>query len=137
VVKFCAALAVFCLFMAVPWVQAQTGSEAIKIDGAALAKDYASDKKAADTKYKGKVLEVTGTLKSEGGIQSGVVVVDTGSKISIVCNFDKDGRADLERVRAKLRKGTKLVIRGTCKGSLSSFSVDLEKCKLLEPSPTK
>jgi hypothetical protein len=135
VVKFCTALVA--LSLTIPWLHAQTGTEAIKVDGATLAKDYASDVKAADKKYKGKVLEVNGTLKSEGGIQSGVVVVDTGSKISIVCNFDKDGRVDLDRVRAKLRKGTKLVIRGTCKGSLSSFSVDLEKCKLLDPSPAK
>lgn len=90
--------------------------EVISITAKQLFAAYDANEFAADEKYEGKLLEVSGKIDSIDtdilGTPYITLPVGPYSLFSVQCYFDRDEKANL----AKLKKGRNIVIRGTCDG---------------------
>ncbi len=105
----------------------------IAITSLALDQEYDDNELAADKKYKGKALIVTGAIKKiTRDDKPGKVTIElTGTAGSTVdCHFDRDKQAEL----GGLALGQEVTIRGTCKGKVRTF-VTLETCSLDQKPP--
>lgn len=94
----------------------------------ALSKAYESNSVSADAKYKGKYLEISGTVLRVGQRPPNKITVDIGTedRFMLQCDFlAKDSKTALESVSA----GDKIVIRGICRGNASGV-VALEECTI-------
>ncbi|MDB5311468.1 MAG: hypothetical protein JWO38_5670 [Gemmataceae bacterium] len=96
----------------------------------ALDKDYADNVVAADMKYKGKQLELTGKVARVARNKPGKVTlefkVEEGSTVD--CDFvGKDALAQLGAVKV----GQEVVVRGTCRGKGDEV-VTLDNCALVK-----
>ena len=96
----------------------------------ALHGEYDANEVAADGKYKGKTVEVTGTVKEIGkGAFGGQYVAFTLARnqfmTSVQCEFPTSAQTEL----AKLKKGQRVTIRGKCEGFLIK-TVRLDNCSL-------
>jgi hypothetical protein len=105
------------------------GGPAVAIDADALYGEFDANGVAADMKYKGKVLEVTGTIKAIEKPLYGGPQVELGSakyefRSTVDCEFPDSALVAL----ANLRKGQRLTIRGRYKGF--GVSVLLDHCVL-------
>ena len=84
----------------------------LQVDAAAMAKEYATDEKAADAKYLSKPTEVTGTISETEKNQDGgmMIVLATGDpSLGVQCSMrDKNVTA---------AKGEKITLIGTCTGN--------------------
>ena len=92
-----------------------SGDERIAVNAADLYKAYDNDEQAADARYKGRQLSVTGVveeIKLEG--EQGVVVDLQGGDFmdTVFCFFDDSQKPAV----AKLKKGQKVTINGTGDG---------------------
>jgi hypothetical protein len=107
----------------------QASSEpAIEITAVQLLEEYNNNKFAADEKYRGKVLVVTGMVTTIGQVLNPYVTIASESGydiISVQCEFDRSQKGEL----AKFGKGTKLKIKGVCKGEF--VNVMLEDCQIV------
>jgi|GEM_PF-1425081 len=101
---------------------------AVKVE--TLDNDYQDNVVSADTKYKGKLLEVTGVVARVVRNKPDRLTVELGDddRVMLVCDFlKKDGQTQL----AAIKKGDKVVIRGTCRGQ--GFGIPtLENCTLVK-----
>lgn len=100
----------------------------IEISAVKLFRDYDANEVAADEKYKGKTLAVTGII---GGIGNDVfndpyISLNIDILQDVNCYFDEDNKS----VISKLRKGQKVTIIGVCKGKSLNIMVRLSDCKL-------
>lgn len=95
---------------------APTPVQAIDITAAQLYKEYDENELAADDKYKGKILRVSGKVSSidQDILNSLYVTLETGDYniFSIQCYFDDSKRQQL----TALKKGGKATIIGRCDG---------------------
>lgn len=98
---------------------------AIEINAAQLYQEYNSNQVAADAKYKGKILSVSGTVNDIGDIIDAPYVILGTQQIplGIQCMFSKQD----EPLLAQISKGQSLRIQGKCDG-LSIVSVILSNC---------
>ncbi len=107
----------------------QTNSEPeIEISAVQLLKEYDNNKLAADEKYKGKMLIVTGMVTAVGQALKPYVTLASESGydiISVQCEFDRSQKGEL----AQFGKGSKLKIKGVCKGEF--VNVMLEECQIV------
>jgi hypothetical protein len=111
---------------------ASGGSSTLKFEANAIHAEYDANEVAADAKYKGKTLEVTGNVKEIGkGVFGGQFVAMTLSKnqfmASVRCEFPKSAEGEL----SKLSKGQRVTIRGKCEG-FTLDTVHLEGCTLVK-----
>lgn len=126
--------------------------DVLKVDAKTLLGDYTKDRKAADQKYKGKVLQVEGVVK--GLTKSVNLEGGTDTKLSVKCNFGSDtskaisdhnvaarlanSKAAVKKEPEKfkeIKRGTSVVIRGTC-NSVSGTTqkvVVLDNCEVIDP----
>ena len=84
-----------------------------------LYREYRSNEVAADEKYKGKILTVTGTVESVGKdiADTPYVAIKAGDVIgSVQCMFSEQYSSDL----ASLHKGDEVKIRGKCDGKFGN-----------------
>ncbi len=91
-----------------------------------LYADYQENDIAADYKYKGKKLAVTGVIEDIGTniLDDIYITLETGKAFrNIKCHINK-------KVAARLRRGQQVTVIGRCDGL--SFNVILEKCELWE-----
>jgi hypothetical protein len=115
------------------------GGADLKVNGDALAKEYADDKAKADARYKGKVIEVEGVAQAPTVQGDSATVTlgryqeapDKGFPNLVLATFPKP---EVEKV-AKLKDGQKVKVRGKCKGHLGN--VILDDCTLLEAGDAK
>lgn len=101
---------------------------AIEISAVQLLEEYNNNKFAADEKYKDKVLIVTGMVTAIGQVLKPYVTIASESGydiISVQCEFDRSQKGEL----AQFGKGTKLKIKGVCKGEF--VNVMLEDCQIV------
>lgn len=95
-----------------------------------LASDYISNEISADTKYKGKTLQVTGVIGTIAkGIGDQMYVTLKGPDnniVSIQCFFEKDQVGDLGTLAA----GQTITLQG--KGDGKSMNVIMNGCKLVK-----
>ena len=98
-----------------------------KFSAAALYNEFLHDENAANKKWAGKVIEVTGTILSlaENGEHSSISL-DAAPEGGINCGFLK---RDLPS-EAKLVKGEAITIKGKCTGFL--MDVNLVDCVLIK-----
>ena len=128
--KFVTIAAVSCLILgicffglpsrALPSADAQEGGE-LKVDAAQLSQDYKDNEVAANEKYKGKTLVVTGKVYR---ITTKDVELKGVSFYRIQCRIGAD---DTDKVK-KYKAGQELTIKGVCEGK-ASLGVALTKCK--------
>jgi len=91
----------------------------IKITASKLADEYDSNKIAADKKYKGKLLEVTGVISDIGTDIMGTpyYALETDKGYIVQCMVPK---ANIDEM-TEFKKGDGIVITRYCKGMLFSF----------------
>jgi hypothetical protein len=102
---------------------------AITVTADKLYEEYDANPLSADTKYKNKVLEVSGTVLRVDRDAFGRVAVEldaTGDGM-IRCEFPREAKDQLEKVQSK----AKVVIRGRCTGAAGKDKVKLENCVLV------
>lgn len=93
-----------------------------KLASAVLWNEYEENEVNADTKYKGKILEVTGMIDNIGtDITNTLYITLEGDDFvgSIQCFFNDKYKSDV----AKLTKGQKVTIRGRCEGKFLNVLV--------------
>lgn len=88
---------------------------AISVTAEQFAKDYEANEVAADEKYKGNIVEVTGIIKEIGKDVFGnlYVSLENGQDLSLLsvdCYFDDN----FDQQMASLSKGRQITIRGRC-----------------------
>src|SRR5262249_40636627 len=108
---------------------ADTGP-ATKVTANELAKAYGENVVAADGKYKGKTLEVSGDVLRVVRSKPGKVTVELDAEEGdglIRCDFPAKESQTLGAVKA----GLKVVIRGRCAGNVDEF-VTLDGCSLVK-----
>lgn len=102
--------------------------EAIKVTATKLAEDYDNNEIAADQKYKGKIVEITGTLKSIEAMLGSQFITIEGNQIlsDIQCFFDKSKESEL----AALQKNKSITVRGRVDGK--SLNVGVKECEIVK-----
>lgn len=99
----------------------------LTVSAVELIKDYAGGKDAADRKYKGKTVRVTGTVLGVKTNADGVTVVQLNGEGGrrVDC-----GIAAAAAARAKaLAAGQTATLQGECSGSHSEDSVSVDLCE--------
>lgn len=100
--------------------------EYIEVTAEQLIKDYDDNELLADDKYKGKWLIIDGYVSNISKVLDITsVTLNNGEEFSvneITCFFDKDNESQVK----KLEKGSKVKIKGKCKGK--GWNVEVEKC---------
>jgi hypothetical protein len=98
-----------------------------------LVRQYKDNAVAANKKYLGKVLEVTGKIKEIEDGKEGLCVNLKGIDIDVVeCRFAVKERDKI----ATLHRKEEVTVRGTCRGQMNRpwDDVRLVNCKLVKPS---
>lgn len=101
----------------------------IKVDAKKLNADYEANEVSADQQYKGKIVEVSGTIKDIGKdiLDDPYVSLESGNVIfTVQCMFDKSDSNQL----ASLTKAQKITLSGKVSGKLGNIII--KDCKILE-----
>lgn len=93
------------------------------VEAGALLKEYAADEDAANTKYLGKTIAVSGQVK-ESSTDAGTVKVmlDTGQDFGVYCTLDSLTR----HARTSFPVGENITLKGKCDGL--NLDVQLSRC---------
>jgi hypothetical protein len=121
-------------------LQAQAQAEAerrartVAVSAADLLMEYENDPAAADEKYVGKYLEITGIVErtGQGRFETPFVILqgdDENAKIKIECYFDLFYEQDQNQIK-RLRKGQTITVAGEYDGRVSN--VQLRECVLVK-----
>ena len=97
----------------------------VTVDAATLFKEYNADENAANAKYLGKTIAVTGKVKEAGkGGDGGQVKVtlDTGDEFAVICELD----ALSQHARTEFSPGETVTLKGKCDGL--NLDVQLSRC---------
>ena len=97
----------------------------VKVDAVTLYSEYETDDEAANAKYLGKIVEVSGTVRESTTDESGTVKVmlDSGSEMAgIICELDPLS----EHKRTTFQSGEQVKLKGKCDGFL--MDVVLTRC---------
>jgi hypothetical protein len=104
---------------------------ALPVTAEKLDRDYSANVVAADASYKGKVLEVSGTvvhvIRTTGPVRYTVELDTAGGVDPVGCNFRPADKGPL----ADIAGGQRVTVRGRCKG-LTDDGVILEDCLLVK-----
>ena len=95
----------------------------VKISASKLYKEYNENEIAADEKYKGKIIEVTGVIRDIGNdIMDNAYITLVGDEYfgDIQCYFNE------KSVVAKLSKGKRVTVIGSCSGLM--INVQINNC---------
>jgi hypothetical protein len=96
---------------------------AIPVTATQVMSDYSANEVAADAQYKGKLVEVSGTITTIGKdiLDTPYIALSTGgnSFFSIQCMFEKSDQAQL----ATLSKDTRIILRGRVSGKLGNIII--------------
>ena len=105
--------------------EVQAAGDAVAVTAADLDRAFETNELKAEADYKGKVLAVTGTIKTIVRDRPGVVVVElrAGPDSTVDCEFRRDAEGPL----AGRNIGDQITIRGKCKGRSRGW-VTLEHC---------
>lgn len=97
---------------------------AATIDAVTLLKEYSADESAANTKYLGKTIAVTGKVKEcakEEGSPS-KITLETGDEFGVICELD----ALSQHPRTDFPVGETVTFKGKCDGL--NLDVQLSRC---------
>lgn len=109
-------------------VPAKEPPQAIKVSASDLMAEYDANEIAADAKYKGKLLEVSGTISDIGKdiLDNPYIALKTQEAFSSVQCMLKDSEKDRA---SSLAKGTQIIVQGTDGGKL--LNVFVRDCVIL------
>lgn len=98
------------------------------VQAKALTKEYDENELAADGKYKGKTLAVSGKVSNIAETFGNVTASLEGHNavISVMCSFDASEKANV----AKLKKGGQATFVGTGDGMTGGMYAGLNNCKI-------
>lgn len=104
--------------------------KAVTVTAVQLYKDFDENPLSADTKYKNKVVEVTGEVArvEKAGFRQAIELQTEGNGI-VRCEFEHT--ADVEAQLEKVKVRQQVTIRGRCTGSQKGDSVKVEKSLLV------
>lgn len=114
--------------------------ETISISAGDLFDEYMANEVAADQKYKGRPLQVTGKIGEIGRVPVGygdfsnkayIRLYKTSSWIGILCFFDSENEAEI----ARLSEGQDVTVQGRCEGcpkTLVTSDVFLLDCTIVQ-----
>ncbi len=109
----------------------ESAEEAIKVTAQELLEAYDENGVAADKQYKGKELQVTGTVGSIGTdiLDDAYITLeneeDEYAVISVQCYFEKSEEDSI----ASLKAGDKVTVTGVCDGN--NLNIVLKKCHVV------
>jgi len=110
--------------------QAPPAEQVVTVSPEQIAKDYKANEVAADNKYKGKLVQVSGEVDKIGkDITDTMYVVikgDSSNFTDVQCFFNKDKADQL----AQLQKGQSLTIKGKCNGLM--MNVLIKDCEIIK-----
>ena len=91
---------------------------AIKVTASQLSKDFATDRKAAETKYKDKQVLLEGVVAQPVGPKSKffIVLENSGEKGAPAVHVEFGFTQTVEKLFSQLKKGQKVTVRGRCEG---------------------
>lgn len=100
-----------------------SGTPTISVSSSQLYADYRANEVAADAKYKGKILDISGTVTGIGNdiLDNGYVTLYGDGFLSVQCSFKN--KAQL----APVHQGQQVRIKGMCDGLMGN--VLIEKCE--------
>lgn len=104
--------------------------DVIKMDYKSLYKSYEDNPIKADSEYRDKKIQLTGTIAS--------IDRDIGQSPYITFNVDEYGAQSIkmsfddDETVAALKKGQKVTVVGTCGGSFASVIVVLNHCSIVK-----
>lgn len=102
----------------------------IEVDYETLYQEYQDNPIAADAKYKGKKLQLTGEVNNIDREIAGNTYIEfeIGFLQDVRLTFKKSEESKV----AQLSKGQTVTVRGICKGTLLSTTVSLTDCELVD-----
>lgn len=113
--------------------EADRKARTVAVNAADLLREFKADADAADKKYAGKYLELTGTVERTGRGKEGAFVVlnggDEAAKVKVECFFEYMDRNQEGRI-LRLPKGQTITIRGEFDGQVSH--VQVRECVLVK-----
>ncbi|MCC7246865.1 MAG: hypothetical protein IT269_14360 [Saprospiraceae bacterium] len=94
------------------------------VEATALYQAFEADENAANAKYLGKTVAVTGAVKSVAKSAESItkVTLDTGADFGVVCELSTTA----EHARTDFPVGEKVTFKGQCDGY--NFDVQLSRC---------
>ncbi len=100
----------------------------IAVEAKTLTKEYDENELAADVKYKGKLLAVSGKISDIAETFGSVTVSLEGHQVlqTVMCTFESSEKLKV----AALKKGAQVTLLGTGEGSTAGLFVGLEKCRI-------
>ena len=109
--------------------------QAISISAEKLNNQYQENEVAADEKYRDQIVQVTGKVHSvdkmehifSGPTYTVNLDADEFGIYQVQCEFSEEHQGDV----AKLKKGKKVTIQGTCEGLMIVYA-QLGDCKLVK-----
>ncbi len=105
----------------------------IVITAKEFIEDYSSDETSGNTKYVGKIVEVSGILSSVESNESGIgTVFIEDDFFGISCVMDSAYFASKKIILDTLTEGGSLIIKGRCNGILTN--IQMSDCILVEKS---
>lgn len=98
------------------------------LEAAELFAEFSGDESGANTKYLGKIIEVTGTIQVLNSDKGGLsVILFTNDEIfGINCGLS----AGQDKAYKKYKSGDKIILRGECAGY--DMDVVLTRCVIIE-----
>jgi hypothetical protein len=99
----------------------------VVVDAAQLLQEFQNDADAAEQKFRGKYLELSGIVERGGTDAGGTAFVilhagDENARIKIECFFEPEDEEDEVRIR-RLDKGQAITVRGEYNGRVSNLQV--------------
>lgn len=100
----------------------------IAVQAKALTKEYDENELAADGKYKGKLLTVSGKVGRVAETFGSVSVALDGHNmvVDVLCSFEDSERETV----GKIKKGQQVKLTGTGDGMTAGLYVGLQKCRV-------
>ena len=94
------------------------------VEASALLKEYNTDENAANAKYLGKTIAVTGKVKesSKAGAGPAKITLDTGYEFAVICELD----ALSQHPRTDFSTGEMVTLKGKCDGL--NLDVQISRC---------
>lgn len=94
------------------------------VEATALFKEYNTDENAANAKFLGKTIAVTGRVKESSKTEGGPakVTLETGDEFAVICELD----ALSQHARTDFPVGETVTLKGKCDGL--NLDVQLSRC---------
>lgn len=94
------------------------------VEATGLMSEFQKDENAATAKYSEKVLEISGKLVAKSKLPNGINLLVLEDEIQgISCQLDSIWAAANQPVITALQTGSKVIVKGVCKGYLMEIKV--------------